>query len=708
MKQVIQNLRAGATEVIDLPSPAPLAGHLLIATSRSLISSGTERMLVEFGKANLLEKVRRQPDKVREVLTKIRTDGLLATLDAVQSKLDEPMPLGYCNVGKVTECSGECGHFRIGDRVVSNGPHAGIVRVPHNLAAAVPSSVSDETAAFTVLGAIALQGIRLLGPTIGETVAVSGLGLIGLLAVQILRANGCQVLAIDFDGARLALAQRFGAIAVNLSANEDPVERAQALSGGVGIDAVLIAAATESNGPVRQAAGMCRKRGRIVLVGVTGLELSRADFYKKELSFQVSCSYGPGRYDAQYEQQGQDYPIGFVRWTAQRNFAAVLNLMAAGSIDVAPLVSHRFAVADAPSAYRLLTDDRAALGIVLEYDSQQTASVQPMAPARPARAAAAVTPSDPVLGLIGAGNYAMRVLAPAFRHTGARLHTVVTTGSVRGWHAARRFGFENLATDVEAVLSNPDINAVVIATRHDTHAALVCRALAAGKHCFVEKPLALAHSEIDAIVQGRTGGESILMVGFNRRFSPLTARARELLRASSGPHAYTYLVNAGAVPADHWVRDPKDGGGRILGEACHFIDLLRFLDDSPIVSASARGTPATHADSDTAVITLGFASGSVGTIQYFTAGAKSFPKERLEVFSAGRILQIENFRRLRTWGWAGRPGGLRWRQEKGQRACAQAFVDAVRAGGQSPIPFDQVLEIARQTIHIENALRSRP
>lgn len=709
MKQVIQNLRAGTTEVVDLPSPAPLAGHLLIATSRSLISSGTERMLVEFGRANLLDKVRRQPDKAREVLTKIRTDGLLATVDAVQSKLDEPLALGYCSVGKVLECAAESGNFKVGDRVVSNGPHAGIVRVPHNLAAAVPRAVSDETAVFTVLGAIALQGIRLLAPQIGETVAVSGLGLIGLLAVQILRANGCRVLAIDIDGDRLALARRFGAIAVNLSEGEDPVARAQALSGGVGIDAVLIAAATESNGPIRQAAGMCRKRGRIVLVGVTGLELSRADFYKKELTFQVSCSYGPGRYDAQYEQQGRDYPIGFVRWTAQRNFEAVLGLMASGSIETGPLVTHRLAVGDAPRAYQLLMDDRASLGIVLEYEAHQAEGVPSTVPLRPARQAVKPSEAVVVVGLIGAGNYALRTLAPALRQTGVRLHTVVTTGSVRGWHAAHRFGFENLATDAEAVLGSPEINAVVIATRHDTHAALVCRALAAGKHCFVEKPLALSQSEIDAIAQRSAAGGSIVMVGFNRRFSALIARVRELLQASSGPRSYTYLVNAGAVPEGHWTRDRKDGGGRIIGEACHFIDLLRFLDGSPIASTDVRGMPGTGAESDgAAVITLGFASGSVGTIQYFTNGARSFPKERLEVFSAGRILQLENFRKLRGWGWAGRGNWSRWRQDKGQSACAQAFVDAVRSGQESPIPFEQILEIARVTLDIDDALRSRP
>lgn len=706
MKQVIQNLHAGTTEVVDLPAPAPLAGHLLIATSRSLISSGTERMLVEFGKANLLEKARQQPDKVREVLTKIRTDGLVATLDAVRSKLDEPIPLGYCNVGKVIECLGDSGTFRVGDRVVSNGPHAGVVRVAHNLAAAVPDNVSDEQAAFTVLGAIALQGIRLLGPTIGETVAVSGLGLIGLLAVQILRANGCRVLAIDFDVGRLGLAQRFGAIPVNLSLNEDPVERAQMLSGGVGIDAVLIAASTESNAPVRQAAGMCRKRGRIVLVGVTGLELSRPDFYKKELTFQVSCSYGPGRYDAQYEEQGRDYPIGFVRWTAQRNFEAVLNLMAAGSIDVAPLVTHRLGVAEAPEAYKLLTGDRGALGIVLEYDPEQAANERTVALPPPARHAVKVP--DVVVGLIGAGNYALRTLAPAFRQAGVRLHTIVTTGSVRGWHAAHRFGFDNLATDVEAILSNREINTVVVATRHDTHAAFVCRALAAGKHCFVEKPLALSRSDIDAIVQKKSRSQSILMVGFNRRFSTLATRVRELLQESLGPHSYTYLVNAGAVPADHWTLDPRSGGGRIVGEGCHFIDLLRFLDGSPIASANVQGMRGTGSDcGDTAVMTLGFASGSVGTIQYFANGAKSFPKERLEVFSAGRILQLENFRTLRTWGWPGRANRSLWRQDKGQRACAQAFIDAIRSGQESPIPFDQILEVAQRTLDLDDALRSR-
>jgi len=508
VKQILQSLRTGATEVADVPCPAAGRGQLLIRTSRTLVSAGTERMLVDFGKANWIDKARQQPDKVRMVIDKIRTDGLGPTLDAVRNKLDQPLPMGYCNVGTVVDVGAGVSGFAIGDRVASNGRHAQMVAVPANLCARVPDGVADDDAAFTVLGAIALQGIRLAQPTLGEAVVVTGLGLIGLVAVQLLRAHGCRVLGIDFDRDKLALAARFGAEVVDLSAGGDPLRAAETFARGRGVDAVLITASTRSNEPVHQAAQMCRKRGRIVLVGVAGLELSRADFYEKELTFQVSCSYGPGRYDPAYEEAGNDYPVGFVRWTEQRNFEAVLDMIAAGRLALAPLVSHRFAIERADEAYALVGGGAPSLGIVLEYPEADAAAavrtvrVAATADASPSAAASAgahapsVSASPPALGFIGAGNYATAVLIPAFAASGARLHAVASAGGVSGVHVARKFAIASATTDTAALLADPAIDAVVVTTRHDSHARLVLAAHAAGRHVFVEKPLCLTVDEL--------------------------------------------------------------------------------------------------------------------------------------------------------------------------------------------------------------------
>lgn len=709
MKQVIQYLRTGITEVIELPVPSPQSGQLRIETSMTLVSSGTERMLLEFGQANVLQKIRSQPEKFRQVLDKVGTDGLLPTLEAVRAKLDEPIAPGYCNVGTVIDGTPARTGLRAGDRVVSNGPHAGIVRVPENLCARIPDGVTDETAAFTVLGAIALQGIRLIAPTIGETIAVTGLGLIGLLAVQILRANGCRVLALDYDATRLGLARRFGAETVDLASGEDPVQAALGRTGGVGIDGVLIAASTDSDEPVRQAARMCRKRGRIVLVGVTGLELSRADFYEKELSFQVSCSYGPGRYDPSYEQQGHDYPIGFVRWTEQRNFEAVLELMAGGRVVTDELVTHRIPVERAGEAYARLVEDHHALGIVLDFRASQTGS-DARARAVPGTAVTArATPGTTAVALVGAGNYGLRVLAPALAKAGVRLKSVVTTGSVRGWQAARLHGFEQVSTDLDGVLSDPEIGALVVATRHDTHADLVLRAAAAGKSVFVEKPLATTAEQLERIASAAADGDlagRLVTVGFNRRFAPLVQRMKTLLAGRPGPCSFSYMVNAGAIPQEHWTQDAATGGGRIIGEACHFIDLMRFLAGAPVTQVSAEGLRPAHgsAPPDTVAITLAFADGSVGTIQYFANGARSFPKERLEVFSGGAILRLDNYLTLRGFGWPGFRTLRRFRQDKGAEALATAFVAALQGRQPNPVPLEQSLEASRVAIQCAQAV----
>jgi predicted dehydrogenase/threonine dehydrogenase-like Zn-dependent dehydrogenase len=706
MKQILQNLRTGDTALADVPCPALLPGHLLIRTSRSLVSAGTERSVVEFGKSNLIEKARQQPDKVRMVLDKVRTDGLVPTLEAVRNKLDQPLSLGYCNVGRVLDVGSGVSGYALGDRLASNGKHAEMVSIPANLCAKIPDAVDDDAAAFTVLGAIALQGIRLVQPTLGETIAVTGLGLIGLMAVQLLQAHGCRVLGLDFDPARLALARQFGAEVVDLSSTPDPVRAAELYTRGNGVDGVVVTASTRSSEPMHQAALMCRKRGRIVLVGVTGLELSRADFYQKELTFQVSCSYGPGRYDANYEQRGLDYPIGFVRWTEQRNFEAVLDMLADGRLDVKSLISHRFAIVAAEQAYAVVGGAEPSLGVLLDYPGTEHRSdvvvrsqkvVLPrLAAATPRLRSGAVT-----IGVIGSGNYATGVLIPAFKAAGARLRTVASSSGVSGVHAAQKFGFEATTTDVEDILADDAIDAVIITTRHDTHAALAIRALDAGKHVFVEKPLALTSADIDSIEAAlaradASGRPRQLMVGFNRRFSPHIMRIGKLLGAASGPRSMVMTVNAGAIAQDHWTQDPSIGGGRIVGEACHFIDLLRHLAGASIVSH--RLTAMASTNGDTATINLGFASGAIGTVHYFSNGNKALPKERLEIFDAGRVLQLDNFRKLTALGWKGFDRLNLWRQDKGQAACVAAFLASIASGGLAPIPIGEILEVSRAVI----------
>lgn len=700
MRQVLQSLRNGATEVAVVASPGSRRGHLLIRSSRTLVSAGTERMLVDFGKAGWISKAMQQPDKVRMVWDKMKTDGVLPTVEAVFSKLDQPLPLGYCNVGTVVDVGAGVQGFKVGDRVASNGKHADVVSVPVNLCARVPDRVSDEDAAFTVLGAIALQGIRLVQPTLGEAVVVTGMGLIGIVTSQLLRAHGCRVLGIDYDPAKLELARRFGAETVDLSAGEDPVAAADRFSRGRGVDAVIITAATRSNEPMHQAALMCRKRGRIVLVGVTGLELSRDDFFKKELTFQVSCSYGPGRYDPNYEDKGQDYPFGFVRWTEQRNLEAVLDMMSDGRLDVSTLVSHRFPIDDAQGAYELISGSAPSLGILLSYPTPTTGEEAVLRRTVDLPKSVGGAKSDGVaVSFLGAGNYATAVLIKAFREAGASLRSVASSGGVSGMHAGRTFGFESTTTDSGSLFSDPRTDAIVVTTRHDSHAGFVLQAIETGKHVFVEKPLCLTLDEADRIESAMAAAAKpiVLMVGFNRRFAPQVQRMQSLLRGAAGPKSFVMTVNAGAIPADHWTQDAEQGGGRIVGEGCHFIDLIRFLAGSPIesVQRSTMGSPT----ADTTTFTMRFADGSIGTVHYFSNGCKAFPKERLEVFASGGVLQLDNFRRLQGFGWKGFKKLNLWRQDKGQQACARAFLAAVR-GDAVPIPLEQVLEVARASIRI--------
>lgn len=713
MKQVLQDLRSGATYVEEVPCPSVPDGHLLIRTVQTLVSVGTEKMLVDFGKANLLDKARQQPDKVRMVIDKIRTDGLMPTVDAVRAKLEQPIPMGYCNVGTVVKCGKGVNGYAVGDRVVSNGHHAEMVVVPTHLCARIPAGVSADRASFTVLGAIALQGIRLIKPELGETFTVIGLGLVGLLTVQLLKANGCRVIGVDFNPERASLARQMGAEAIVLREGMDPVGFAHAYTAGIGVDGVLITASTRSNDPVHQAANMCRKRGRIVLVGVVGLELSRADFYDKELTFQVSCSYGPGRYDPAYEQQGQDYPIGFVRWTEQRNFEAVLQAMASGQLQPETFITSRRKLHEAETAYSELSAAD-TLGVILECDASQslpalTASTVNLASAQ--TNAHAIPLGTVRMAMIGAGNYAGRVLIPAFRKQGVQLQVIACQSGTSGVHLARKYGFQEITTVTPSVFSRSDVDLVAVATRHDSHARFVCEALQSGKHVFVEKPLAISHAELLAVEQAYSQSRQLphppqLMIGFNRRFSSLVTPVKQRLASSKEPACINMLVNAGNIPADSWIQDLRVGGGRIIGEVCHFVDLALFLAGSTIAEMSIQvlgNDDYPGITTDKCSIGLKFTNGSIANIQYWANGNAAFPKERIDVFHEGQVYQIDNFRKLRVFGGGMKSKSL-LRQDKGNAACVAAFLTALRAGSPTPIAIDEIMQVSRCVIDLASRL----
>jgi predicted dehydrogenase len=663
-------------------------------------------MLVEFSEASLLGKARRQPEKVRQVLDKIKADGLLPTLEAVFARLDEPMPLGYCNAGIALEVGEGVRDIRQGDRVASNGNHAEIVCVPKNLCAPIPNGVSDEEAAFTVISSVALQGVRLAAPTIGERVAVLGLGLVGLITVQILRANGCQVLGTDFSPDRLRLAESFGAEVVDLSTGADPVAAAEAFSSGRGVDAVIVAASTKSPQPLEQAAKMCRKRGRIVLVGVVGLEFKRADLYEKEISFQVSCSYGPGRYDPLHENAGQDYPFGFVRWTEKRNFEAVLQLMAEGKLNVKPLISERAPFLEAPNVYKRISA-RDSIGTVFVYPDAEpdrgiTVSATPVIKRVSAPGVRTVT-----VGAIGAGNFARTIQFPILKTTSACLRWVADRDPLACRHAARKFGFQKATSDYREILADPEVNAVFVTVPHALHARIACEALEAGKYVFVEKPLSVDLAGVKCVRDALAKSGCHLMVGFNRRFSPHVLKMAQLLRSRSGPLCLNMMVNAGAVPASNWVQDPQVGGGRMIGEGCHFVDTLRFLVRSPVVSVSAvcvANSPDGIGE-DKAAVLLSFADGSVGTLNYFATGHRSYPKEQLQVFCDGKVLHLQNFRNLRGYGWSRFRTMKLWRQDKGHRNEIVSFMEQIAQGADPLIPYEEIEEVTLATFCAVRSMR---
>ena len=703
MKQILQSLKTGKIKITELPVPDVSPKSLLIKTSKTLVSAGTERMLVEFGKAGWIKKALQQPEKVKLVLNKIRNDGLQPTLETVFSKLDQPLPLGYSNVGIVNDIGSDVVNFKKGDRVVSNGKHAEVVKVPVNLCAKIPDIVSDEQASFTVVGSVALQGIRLVNPTLGETVVVTGLGLVGLMTVQFLIANGCRVLGLDFNPGKLAIAKKFGAEVVDLN-NEDPLKVARNFSRGRGVDAVIITADTTSDEPIHQAAQMCRKRARIVLVGKTGLNLSRDDFFKKELTFQVSASYGPGRYDPNYEEKGKYYPVGFVRWTEQRNFEAVLDMMANGNLDVKPLISHQFEIKEAVKAYEVVAGSEPSLGILFKYPgidiNKESRKVSLLNDEKNIDSQNTKIAKKTRVSFLGSGNYATSVLIKAFKSSGADLRKIASNTGVSGIHAGQKFGFSETTTDNNHLFNDSTTDAVVIATRHNTHANFILKGFEAKKHLFVEKPLCLTVEEL-AKIEATYSHSNILMVGFNRRFAPQIQKIKSLLNNTFCPKAMVMTVNAGDIPKDHWTQDLEVGGGRIVGEACHFIDLLRYLVGETIVNYHIQFM--NTLTKDTATIQLSFADGSIGTIHYFSNGSKSFNKEKLEIFADGRILQLDNYRKLSGFNWPGFKKMNLWQQDKGQKACAQAFIDAVSKKTLSPpIPIEEIFEVSKISIKLAN------
>ncbi|CCG99604.1 oxidoreductase domain protein [Fibrella aestuarina BUZ 2] len=708
MRQLIQNLKTGETTLETVPAPQVRAGQVLIRTRRSLVSLGTERMLVEFGRASLLSKARQHPDRVKQVLEKISTDGLMPTLEAVFRKLDQPLPLGYCNVGEVVAVGAGVTDLAVGDRVASNGPHAEVVCVPRNLVARIPDGVSDEQATFTVIGAIGLQGIRLLSPTLGETVAVIGLGLIGLLTAQLLRLNGCRVIGLDPDETKLTLARQLGIDALN-PAQTDAVSAVTELTGGVGADGVIITASAKLNAArtdtiMAQAARMSRKRGRIVLVGVVGLHLNRADFYEKELTFQVSCSYGPGRYDTAYEQHGHDYPLPYVRWTENRNFQTILHLIQTGQLPVDPLITEVVPLTDYQQIYGQLDHPSGASARIASLLSYPDGS-QPLGTLVTLRESA-VGQTAGVIGMIGAGNFAASTLLPDLHKAGATIRTIASANGLNGTLLAKKYGIDRSTTNYHDMLTDPAIDLCVITTRHNSHAQLTIDALQAGKHVFVEKPLAIYEDELTAIIAAQQTAGRMVLVGFNRRFSPTAQKAKVLLggdNAGAVPMNVIATMNAGAIPANAWVHDRAVGGGRILGEACHYIDLITYLTGSRVVSVclNAMGQQPTET-TDSASLLLRHENGATGVINYFANGSKAYAKERIEVYSQERTLVLDNFKSLTGYGFQGF-SRLSGRQDKGHAEQCRQLIQMLRSGGPSPIPFGEIVNTTQATLA---ALRS--
>jgi predicted dehydrogenase/threonine dehydrogenase-like Zn-dependent dehydrogenase len=706
MKQLLQNMRDGKTMVVEVPVPVPHAGQALVQVAASLVSAGTERMLVEFGEKTLLGKARSRPDLVRQLLDKARREGLISTAQAAFNRLDQPLALGYSSTGTIVSLGTGMEGFQVGQRVACAGGgyavHAEYNLVPRNLLTPLPDCVDFESSAFTTLGAVALHGFRLAGAQLGESVAIIGMGLLGLLAGQIAVAAGCRLLGVDTNPQRVALAASLGLESV---LRDRAVETALAFTGNRGFDAVLICADTPSDDPVELAGLIARDRARVVATGAVGLTLPRKIYYEKELSLVNSRSYGPGRYDPSYEENGRDYPIGYVRWTEGRNFQAIVELLENGKLKVKPLITHRFPIENAPEAYQVITGRMKTpfLGVLLTYaDEHEIKSgkvdFHPLS----------VQGAPVRLGVLGAGLFANATLFPAIKKLkDIELVAVASAGGLHARHSAQKFGFAYAASDDQQILDDEQINTVAILTRHDTHASLVIRALQANKHVFVEKPLAVTAEQLDDIEKSISLLTShILTVGYNRRFAPLAVELANFLANRTEPLHAHYRINAGYIPLNHWTQDPEQGGGRIIGEGCHFVDLLTFLAGAAPVSVTAHALPDNGKyHQDNLSMTFTFPDGSVGVVDYLASGDKSFPKERLEVFCAGRVAVLEDFRSLEMV-LDGRRRLVRKPQNKGWYNEWVVLARAIQSGGQPPIPYDQLIGVTRATFAAIDSLRT--
>lgn len=704
MKQIIQDLKSGATILEEVPAPQVKSGCVLIKTTRTLVSLGTERMLVEFGKANLIDKARQQPDRVKQVLDKIKTDGLQPTLEAVFNKLGQPLPLGYCNVGKVVAVGKGVTEFSVGDRVASNGNHAEYVCVPKNLVAKIPDNVSDEEAAFTVIGSIGLEGIRLLKPELGETIVVVGLGLIGLIVCQLLRANGCRVVGVEFDQAKLDMAKEWGVITVNPAKGDDQVKVVEELTNGIGADGVIITASAHDDSIIHNACLMSRKRGRIILVGVIGLNMRRDDFYKKELSFQVSCSYGAGRYDEEYENKGHDYPIAYVRWTEKRNFETILQTIGNGGLNVKQLITEEVELKDYLQIYGDMRKRGSIASIIKFPENVQESRGEGLETVVRCFEGKA---GKGKIGIIGAGNYTSSTVVPCLKKCDAKVKYIASAGGLSAKILAKKMGAENATSDYTEILKDPEVSLAIITTRHNLHAKMVLETLQAGKSAFVEKPLCLNEEELDQIVEAYKAAPqgTTLTVGFNRRFSPFAVKMKELL--GDGPKNIIATMNAGFIPKEVWVHDLEIGGGRIIGEACHFIDLCSYLAGSRVISVCMNAMGENPEEStDNASILLRYENGTNAVINYFANGSKSYDKERVEVFSQERVLILENWRKLTGYGTKGfskMSSGL----DKGQKAEFSMLNERIQKGGEALIPIDSIVNTTRASFAAIQSLKER-
>ena len=700
MKQVLQYMNTGETKVVEVPIPQVQKKTALVRTAASLVSAGTERTLVEFAEKNLVQKASSRPDLVKQVMNKAKREGILTTLDSAFNRLDQPMVLGYSSAGTIVEVGEGLEGFQVGDRVVCAGGnhavHAEYAIVPQNLLAHLPDDIPFESACFATLGAIALNGIRLAQPEIGNRVAVVGMGLLGLLTARLVEANGCLVTGVDTNPGRIRFAKKIG---ISAYSRDSISSKTTSLTNGRGFDTVLICAATSSDDTVQLAGEIARDRGHVISLGVVGLNIPRKPYYEKELYFQVSRSSGPGRYDPQYEEEGHDYPLGYVRWTEGRNLEAFVDLLESGKLQVADLITHQFEIANAARAYELITGKlkESYLGIVLTYPQTRG-----KAAARVPMQSKPITAEKANIGVIGAGNYAKATFLPAMRkNKDTNFIGIASINGVNAQHAASKFGFDYATSSAQEIFKDKNINSVVIMTRHDEHTELVLQALKHGKHVYCEKPLAL---DLDALAEIETAlgkpKTPILTVGFNRRFAPLAVHLQEFFTNRSEPLYAHYTVNAGFLPSNHWLHDDAQGGGRIIGEGCHFIDFLTWLAGQLPTAISAAALPDLGKyHQDNMQITLEFSDGSVGSVAYLANGNKSFPKERIEVFCAGKVAVLDDFRRLELVSSSGKKiYRSPFRQDKGHQAAWSAFVNTLQTGSEAPIPYPQLIAVSKTAI----------